>query len=75
LSQTTTIPLQKDLQFMILCSLCTTYVPSTDNYEVLQTLESQVFTDICTDCALSWLQANLMEILWLQVVADLYMNM
>ncbi len=57
---TTTILLQKDLQCMILCSLCTTYVPATDNYEVLQTFESQVFTDICTDCALSQLQANLM---------------
>jgi NADPH-dependent 7-cyano-7-deazaguanine reductase QueF-like protein len=45
---------------MILCSLCTNYVPTTDNYEVLQTFESQVFTDIWTDYALSWLQANLM---------------
>jgi len=75
LTLSTTILLQKDLQSMILCSLCTTYVPTTDNYEVLQTFESQVFTDICTDCALSWLQANLLYIFGLQLVADLYMNM
>jgi len=59
---------------MILCRLCTTYVPTTDNYEVWQTFQSQVFTDICTDYALSWLQAILLQILWLRVVADLYMN-
>jgi Pyruvate/2-oxoacid:ferredoxin oxidoreductase delta subunit len=60
LALTTTILLQKDLQSMILCNLCATYVPTTDNYEVLQTFKSQVFTDICTDCALRWLQGNLM---------------
>jgi Pyruvate/2-oxoacid:ferredoxin oxidoreductase delta subunit len=68
LTLTTTVLLQKDLQCMILCSLCTTYVPTTDNYKVLQTFKSQVLTDICTDCALSWLQVNLISILWLQVL-------
>jgi len=60
LTLTTTILQQKDFTVMILCSLCTTYVPTTDNYVVLQPFKSQVFTDICTDCALHWLQANLM---------------
>ncbi len=60
LTLTTTILQQKDFTVMILCSLCTTYVPTTDNFVVLQPFKSQVFTDICTDCALRWLQANIM---------------